>query len=132
MRVVLDTNVIISGLFWTGAPRRVLDLAAAGRFKSLTSPELLAELEGVLTEDFGLPQERAEMVVRDIVAHSEIVTPLGDVEADVRDLGDVKVLACALAGNADCIVTGDADLLQLAEIRGIRILTVAELLQGCA
>ena len=48
IRAVIDTNVLISALFWGGAPRRVVDLASSGRFRALTSLELLAELEDVL------------------------------------------------------------------------------------
>ena len=49
MRVVVDTNTIVSGLFWHGAPRRVLDAARTGRIQLFTSPVLLAELEDVLS-----------------------------------------------------------------------------------
>ncbi len=48
MKVVLDTNTVISGLFWKGAPRQILDLARSGYISLFTSPELLAELEDVL------------------------------------------------------------------------------------
>ena len=49
MRVVVDTNTIVSGLFWHGTPRRVLDAARTGRIQLFTSPVLLAELEDVLS-----------------------------------------------------------------------------------
>jgi len=132
MRVVLDTNVLISALFWGGRPRRVVDLAAAGRFQAVTSLELVAELEDVLAEDFEAPQERIELILRDILSHAELVGPTDDPGIAVRDPADVKVIACALAGRADCIVTGDADLLTLGEIRGVRVLTVAAFLEAHA
>jgi len=124
MRAVLDTNVIISALFWGGGPRRVVDLAASGRFQAITSPELLAELEDVLAEDFEVPQERVELILRDVLSWAEVAGPTEQVVLPVRDLADVKVVACAVAGRADCIVTGDRDLLSLGEVQGIRMMTV--------
>jgi len=67
MRVVLDTNVLISALFWGGQPRRLVDLAIAGRIQAITSPELLGELERVLAEDFEVPQDKVEFVLRDVL-----------------------------------------------------------------
>jgi putative PIN family toxin of toxin-antitoxin system len=130
MRVVLDTNVLISSLFWGGAPRRAVDLAAAGRFQALTSPELLSELETVLTETFDMPTGKIELVLRDILSYAEIVTVVDEPEIPVRDLSDTKVLACATAGRADCIVTGDQDLLALGAVRDVRILSVRAFLDG--
>lgn len=130
MRVVIDTNVLISALFWGGAPRRVVDLAASGRLQAVTSPELLAELEDVLAEDFEVPQKRLDLILRDILSHAELITPDPELDIEVRDAGDVKVLACAVAGRADCIVTGDKDLLDLRRIpdrppvRDVETLTV--------
>jgi len=129
MRVVVDTNVFISGLFWGGRPRRVMDLAAAGRFQALTSVELLLELENVLTEDFGVPQEQVDRVLRDVLSYAEMIVPGEEISVPVRDADDVKVIACAIAGGADCIITGDRDLLSLGDIRGITVFTPAQFLQ---
>jgi putative PIN family toxin of toxin-antitoxin system len=129
MRAVVDTNVFISGLFWGGRPRRVMDLAAAGRFHALTSAELLLELEDVLTEDFEVPQERVDLVLRDVLSYAEMIVPSEETSIAVRDVDDVKVIACAIAGRADCIITGDRDLLSLGEIQGISVLTPEEFLR---
>jgi len=128
MRVVLDTNVLISALFWGGPPRRIVDLAAAGHCQAVTCPELVAELEAVLTEDFAVPQDKLDLVLRDILSYAEVVTAAEKPELPLRDLADVKVIACAIAGRADCIVTGDQDLLSLGSIAGIRVLTVRDFL----
>jgi putative PIN family toxin of toxin-antitoxin system len=129
MRVVVDTNVLISGLFWGGRPRRVTDLAAAGRFQALTSVELLLELEDVLTEDYDVPQEQVDRVLRDVLSYAEMIVPGEETSVPVRDADDVKVIACAIAGGADCIVTADQDLLSLGNIRGISVVTPAQFLQ---
>lgn len=129
MRAVIDTNVLISALFWGGQPRRVVDLAAAGRFQAVTSPELLVELEGVLAGDFGVPQDRVDLVLRDILSYAEVVAPTQELAVAVRDPSDIKVIACAVAGRADFIVTGDRDLLALGEPQGIRFVAVREFLK---
>jgi putative PIN family toxin of toxin-antitoxin system len=129
MRAVIDTNIIVSALFWGGRPRRVVDLAAAGRFHALTSAELLVELEDVLADDFAVPQERIDLILRDVLSYAEVVAPVEDVDAPVRDLADLKVIACAVGGRADAIVTGDADLLSLGRVLDIRILGVAAFLE---
>jgi len=129
MRAVIDTNVLISALFWGGQPRRVVDLAAAGRFQTITSPELLLELEEVLAEDFEIPQERVEMILRDVLSFSELIAPIEEIQVPVRDQADVKVITCAMAGRADFIVTGDRDLLVLGKVHGVRILSASPFLQ---
>jgi putative PIN family toxin of toxin-antitoxin system len=130
MRAVIDTNITISALFFGGLPRRLVDLAAAGRFRAVTSPELLVELEGVLAEDFAVSQERIDLVVRDVLSYAEVVAPTEQVKVPVRDEADVKVVACAIAGRADCIVTGDRDLLALGGVEGIRVMTVRAFLES--
>lgn len=123
MRVVLDTNILVSALFWGGQPRRLVDLAAVGRIRAVISPELLAELEAVLAEDFQVPQNKVEQALRDVLSYAEVTVPLGELEVPVRDPGDIKVVACAVAGRADCIVTGDKDLVSLHHVQDIEILT---------
>jgi hypothetical protein len=132
MRGVLDTNVIISALFWGGGPRRVVDLAVSGYFQAITSQELLAELEAVLVEDFGVPPERLDMILRDILSYAEVVLPTEKAAFSVRDVADVKVIECAVAGEADFIITGDKDLLDLGKVKAIQIVTVREFLEAHA
>ena len=130
MRVVIDTNVLISALFWAGAPRRVVDLAAGGRFQAVTSPELLAELEDVLAESSGVPQDRLDLILRDVLSYAELVVADEQPDITVRDAGDIKVVACAVAGRADCIVTGDKDLLDLRATHDVEIVPVGRFLQA--
>jgi putative PIN family toxin of toxin-antitoxin system len=126
MRAVLDTNVVISGLFWKGAPRTLLEGAARGLFRPVTSPSLLAEFEEVLAGRFRLPAPALAEALAYIRAMADVVPDGGAVPEDVRDPGDRKVLACARTGTADAVVTGDKDLLALRGLSDIRILTVRE------
>jgi len=129
MRILIDTNVLISALFWGGPPGHVVDLAAAGHFEAVTSAELIAELEDVLAENFAVPQEQIDLVVRDVLSYAQIVGPVEEIRVRVRDRADIKVIAAAVAGSADFIVTGDRDLLSLGEVHGVRVIGVSAFLK---
>jgi len=129
IKAILDTNVLISSLFWKGPSRHIVDLAIANKIKSVTSPEILEEVETVLYEDF--PQvsyDKIEGIIRDILSYSQLVIPRQITVKKLRDLKDTKIIACALSVKADYIVTGDKDLLVLKKYEGIRILTPKALL----
>jgi uncharacterized protein len=134
MRAVADTNVVISGLLWRGAPRGVLDLARAGRVDLFTSPSLLLELGEVLQrKKFSRRLAAAEVTVEDLVlgyaALATVIRPpsIGRVVEDDPD--DDAVLACAVAARADVIISGDRHLLNLREFRGMPILVPSRFLE---
>lgn len=120
-RVVLDTNVIISGLLFGGHPRRILELALAGSMEWVISPEIEQELERVLSAKF--PQRREALretlgALQEIVVH---VVPHQTVSVILEDPSDNRVLECALAARADAIVSGDRHLLTQKRFREISI-----------
>jgi putative PIN family toxin of toxin-antitoxin system len=134
MRVVADTNTIVSGLLWRGTPHLLLDHAREGTIKLLTSPALLMELEDVLRRPkFAQRLEMAGVEAHDLAldyaALAEIVEP--DVVETVieDDPDDDEVLACALTAGADVIASGDRHLMALGEYRGILVLSASELIQ---
>lgn len=130
-RAVVDTNVLLSALLGGRGTSPILHAVIARRFRLVASPTLLDELAGVLSRPEWLrllePTRCREVltVVRDAAV---FVTPRRRVTA-CRDPEDNAVLECALAGHADCVVTGDRDLLVLHPFRGIRILRPAEFLR---
>ncbi len=136
-RIVPDTNIVVSGLLWRGNPRRVLDAARDGILELYTSPVLLEELEDVLSrEKFAARLTAANVTVQDLVSgysafatviEAEPIEPVILVDPD-----DDAVLACALSADAEVIVSGDSDLLDLKEHKGIRILTATEFLTELA
>jgi len=133
MRVVADTNTVISGLLWSGTPRRVLDAARAGTIELFTSAVLLAELEDVLSrEKFAQRLALVGLTPRDLVlgyaALALLVDPAAIDPVVVADPDDDFVLACAVAADAEIIVSGDSHLLNLKKYQSIHILTAAELL----
>jgi putative PIN family toxin of toxin-antitoxin system len=133
MRCVLDTNIFISGIFWGGVPRAVLDAGRAKRFTALSSAALWSELAESLADEkfaqrFNTLGILPEALLTDLQTMLTFVMPF-DLPAEIaRDPKDVMVLACALGGEAHCIVTGDKDLLVLHPFRGVPILPPAAFL----
>jgi putative PIN family toxin of toxin-antitoxin system len=125
-RVVLDSNVIVSGLGWSGPPAKVIDAALEGRFALLTSEPLIAELRRVLAyPKLAKVIDDAERLV-DLVEESGEVVQTSSVLAVVDDESDNRVLEAAVDGAADYIVSGDDDLLGLGAFQGISIVTPGE------
>jgi len=133
MRVVADTNTLVSGLLWQGAPRRLVDAAQARAIQFITSEPLLAELARVLTRaKFAGRMQRSGFTADALLAAyrdmAKIVTP-ADIPSTVpTDPDDDAVLAAALGGHAVLIVSGDRDLLDLKRFRDIPILRVGQAL----
>lgn len=128
-RVVLDSNVIVSGLGWSGAPARILDAALDGQLVLVTSPPLLAELRRVL----GYPKLAkvlggAQQIVDLVEANSVVVIP-ARVIAAVSDESDNRVLEAAVEGAADYIVSGDDHLLGLGSFQRIPVMAPREFLK---
>ena len=131
MRVVLDTNVIVSGLNFPGNERMVLELALRGRFELCLSWFILGEVSGVLTRKFGWDQERAVRAISTLQNASTVVEPprLEEVIEGVH--ADNRVLECAVAANADYLATGDRrHLLPLGEHRGASIVNAPRFLSS--
>ena len=123
MRVVLDTNVLISAfLFPGGAPEAVYRLALEGRIELVTSRPLLAEFGRVLTAKFGWEARMAEEAVAQITRMAVVVEPAQTVSVVKADPADDRVLEAAAQGTAEVIVSGDRHLLRLGSWRDIAVL----------
>ena len=130
MKIVCDTNVLISGLLFGGNCRAIIGLVSEGRIDGFTTNALVAELEGVLLRPkFGLEANQVTAIV-DLVRQTFMaVAPREAVAAVIDDPDDDAVLEAALAAGADVVVSGDDHLLHLREFRGIRIVSPAELIE---
>ena len=122
MRIVLDANVLISGVFWSGYPFRVLDLWAKDKLTVLVSESILREYSDTLGEIGARQGEThlAESWIKFVFNYSTLI----DVESRVdvcRDPDDNKYLACAIDGTAEVVVSGDRDLLDLGAFHNIPI-----------
>ncbi len=125
MRVVIDTSVWVSGIFWTGLPHQLLLRWRDGEFEAVVSAALLDELGRVLhtlATRIHPPPGLADEWVDLVALGAEWVTPAETPDA-CRDPGDNAVLAAAVAGRVDCIISGDQDLLLLGKFQDIPIVT---------
>ncbi len=132
MRLVLDTNTIVSGFLWKGQPHRLLNVAKTRRDITLyTSPKLLAELADVLSRNklaaaVAATRRLPDALMRQYLDIAQVVTPATVAPVIPADPDDDHVLACALVAKADLIVSGDRHLLQLQRYQGIPIVTAGE------
>ena len=132
MKLVLDTNVLVSALGWPGPPAEVLRGCIRGEFQLSISPELLAELSRVLSYPKLAPLAACPELA-DLLSFlhrlEHLVLPTQTVSAVPDDPADNRVLEAAVAARADCIVSGDQHLLQLRIRNDIPILTPTEFLR---
>ena len=131
MRVVLDTNVIVSGLNFPGNERLVLELALRGRFELYLSPFILGEAAGVLRRKFGWTEERSSQALRALGGAATVIEPRRLPEVIEGGHADNCILECAVEASADYLVTGDRrHLLPLEEHQGARILNAPRFLSA--
>lgn len=133
MRIVADTNVIVSGLFWKGPSHQILNLARREILELATTAELPADPADVLSRDVFAHRllkigATVDEAVHGYAAIAKLVQPITIAPTVRRDPDDDAVLACAVAAAANMIVSGDSDLLQIAEFEGIRIVPPASAL----
>lgn len=127
LRVVIDTNVIISALNFGGNPKAVLELARKRHIRNTTSPFIINEIERVLTQKFGWQMEVTREVINDIQGFSHVVNP-PETLAVIKNLPDNRILECAVAGEADYLISGDHHLTDLKTFGTIDIVTPTEFL----
>lgn len=129
MRLVLDTNVLVSAILSDGPPRRVLARCISRESILLESPLALQELAEVLHRPkFRLTEEEVERALAAVATIAELIEPTTDVSVVVEDPDDDIFLALAVDGRADLLVTGDRHLLDLKSFRGIPIVRPADAL----
>ena len=127
-RVVLDTNVLVSGLLFGGTPGKLLDLWKTGRIRPVMSRETVDELLRVLAcPRFGLTEEEIHYLLYvEVLPHAEMTK----VRPGPPVVSEDMFLRCALAGRAEFIISGDRHLLNLKTHRRVKILSPAAFLSG--
>ena len=131
MRVVLDTNVIVSALNFPGNERLVPELALRSRFGFCLSRFILEEVAGVLTRKFDWDGEHATQVLQGIENAATVIDPPRFPELIDGGHADNRILECAVAAHADYLVTGDRrHLLPIGEHQGTRIVNAPRFLSA--
>ena len=131
IRVVLDTNVLISALLFKGEVSRIVGLWQKGQIIPVISKETFDELRSVLEyPKFSLsPVEIKSLIEHEILPFFEVVNVRKHVKGVCRDPDDDKFISCAISADADCIVTGDKDLSNLKKYQSIRIIHASDFLK---
>ena len=130
MRAVLDTNTVISALLFSGIASRLVAVWQLGAFRPLLSKEILDEYVRVMAyPKFELsPAEIRALIEEEILPFVDTIRVRKRLRPPLSDQDDHKFLECAVAGQAEYLVTGDKELRALGTYRGVTILNIAEFL----
>lgn len=128
-KVVLDTNVTISALFWEGNPRKIYDLVRQGKLIMLLSDDMEKEFIRVLGyEKFGLSPQEVMPFLRNLRTHARHVETKSKISAVIADPTDNIFLECAMDGGSNFIISGDRHLLDIEVYKDIKIMRAGEFL----
>jgi putative PIN family toxin of toxin-antitoxin system len=132
MRVVIDTNALVSGLIRPGgAPGAIARALREGRLVPVLSRPMLEEIAAVLArpwllDEYGLDAADVETILRFLVTRGEFVEPRIEIRR-CRDPRDDVFLEAAVSASADRLVTGDKDLLDMGAVGGVPIVTARQM-----
>ena len=124
MKVVLDTNVLVSGIFFSGPPAEILRAWSQGKFKLVLSPEILDEYTRVsaeLADKF--PDMDFRRILDLVVVRSEVCSPAALPHQVCEDPHDDKFFAAAIDTRTKIIISGDKHLLKVSGYGGVSVLT---------
>lgn len=127
VKVILDTNLIVSALVYGGKPEQIYRLVLEKKIIAYISPFIITEVIEVLTKKFHFNQIKLRQIERKVRKNFIVINPT-EVISFVRDPDDARVLEAAVEGDCNYIITGDQDLLDLKEYQKIKILTAEEFL----
>lgn len=128
MRIVIDTNVLISGIIFGGKPSKIIELLFGKKISVFASPEMVDEYKRIYGELGERYAKRTHNELNEIINSMNILPSHRHIEA-CRDPDDNKFIECAIDNRCIYIVSGDKDLLVLEQYEDIGILTVSEFLE---
>ncbi len=133
LKVVLDTNVWVSALLWGGKPAAIVQAAEEGKVCIFISEGIAAEISEVLAypklEKIYTPELRREDLIEQVLKNARFVKAPSRVHVVEEHPADDKFLDCALAANADYVVSGDKHLLKVVSYKKTKILSVSDFLE---
>ncbi len=126
MRIVIDTNVLISGVFFGGFPRKILSSVVGQKITACATTEIINEYEEIVQEMIDRKQGHIDKsILSPLIKVMEIIEPITHIEI-CRDPDDNKFLECAKDSHALYIVSGDKDLLVIKEYENVQIVTAKD------
>ena len=123
MRIVLDTNVFMSGIFWAGPPEKILNAWQAQQLDLVVSSDIIDEylrIAKALSKKY--PGVDISPFIDMVVIHGKMIAPIPLSAAVCRDPNDDMFIALALSSNTKIIVSGDKDLLDIDGYAGIEVM----------
>jgi putative PIN family toxin of toxin-antitoxin system len=129
MRIVVDTNIVASAIFFGGLPRKLIDLLLDDVITAVVSNTIFAEYKGTIDRlSKKYPERPISIPLGTLMSHFEFIEPVSQLKI-CRDPDDDKFISCANDGDCLFIVSGDNDLLVLQEYADIQIMTVRDFLE---
>lgn len=128
MTVLLDSNILFSGILFGGNPQKILDQVTQKIIFACTSPILIEELMEAFRKKSSLANDQLLMIKDGIENQFKVVNPRKQINI-CRDPNDNRVLEAGVEGDCDFIITGDKDLLELKSYKGIKIVTPGTFLE---
>ena len=126
MRIVIDTNVLISGVFFGGFPRKILSAVVGHQITACATAEIINEYEDIVQEMISRKQGHINRtILSPLIKAMEIIAPVTQIKI-CRDPDDNKFLECAKDSHALYIVSGDKDLLVIEQFENIQIVTAKD------
>lgn len=132
MKVVFDTNILVSAMLWRGTPYRCLLAIRAGLAELVLSPPIIEEFRGVLSKKFAMTKEEAEENIAVVLESSTLIEIPGTLRVVTDDPEDDKFIETALVTGAQWLVSGDKHLLRLGGYRGIKVISARAFLDMLA
>jgi putative PIN family toxin of toxin-antitoxin system len=130
MKIVLDINVFISGIFFSGPPSEILKAWGESRFQIVLSKEILFEYQRVANELSSKYSVDIDDIIELVTVHGEVFETK-DISIDIcEDPDDNKFIECAVAGSTKIIVSGDKHLLKISGVKGISVLKPRDFLDN--
>jgi len=128
-KVVIDTNIFISGFGWDAKPEEVLKLLKQKRIINYISLEILNELKRVVSyPKLKFSDQLQNRILEFVFFYSEVIEPTEHISHITKDPEDNKFLECAIAARAEFLISGDSHLISIAEYRAVKIVDAATLL----
>ncbi|MCG2691218.1 putative toxin-antitoxin system toxin component, PIN family [Microgenomates group bacterium] len=127
-RVVLDTNVYLSGIIFGGNCRHILDLMIKKEIKVVISPAILLEISQKLKQKFKWSQNQIFTVIKTLIKSTKAVQPKIKIRVVKMDKSDDKIIEAAVTGRVNYIISGDKHLLKIKKYQGVKIVTPADFL----
>jgi len=130
LKVVLDTNVIVSAIVFGGKPELILNLITAEKIDGYISRFIIAETCGILRQKFKHTESEIEAIEETLKNAFSLIEPNFSISIVKDNLSDNKILACALAAKADYLISGDKKhILLLKKIKNVPILSPEQFLK---